>query len=72
MSCYIRYIKDFLSDIDIEPQNKEERKAVDLSIREAIGKKSSDKCNEVWKEVKAVLQDDHKRKLLISDLRELK
>ncbi|MDI6643781.1 MAG: hypothetical protein QME14_01885 [Methanobacteriaceae archaeon] len=72
MSCYIRHIKDFLSEIGIEPQNKEERKAVDLSIREAIGKKSSDKCNEVWKEVKAVLQDDNKKRLLISDLRQLK
>ena len=47
MSCYIRHMKDFLSDIDIEPETKDERKEVDLRIRKAIGKKESDKCNDV-------------------------
>ena len=70
MSCYFRHMKDFLSDLGIGPQNKDERKALDLSIREAIGKKSTDKCNEVWKEVKVVLQDDAKKRLLASQLTE--
>jgi len=70
MSCYIRHLRGFLSDLGIEPQNKEERKAVDLSIREAIGKKSGDKCNEVWKEVKTVLQDDSKKGLLANHLKD--
>jgi hypothetical protein len=38
MSCYIRHMIDFLGDIDIVPKTKEERKEIDLAIREAIGK----------------------------------
>ena len=54
MSCYIRYMKNFLSDLDIKPETKEERKDIDLVIRKVTGKKSTDKCNEVWKEVKSL------------------
>ena len=61
MSCYIRHIKDFLLDLDIDPQTKEERKEVDLAIRNIIGKKSADKCNDVWKEVKIWLNDNEKK-----------
>lgn len=68
MSCYIRHMKDFLSDLDIEPETKEERKEVDLAIRNAIGKKSTDKCNEVWEEVKIWLDDTQKKKKLQSNL----
>ena len=64
MSCYIRHMKDFLSDLDIEPETKE----VDLAIRKAIGKKSTDKCNEVWKEVKIWLDNDEKKQEFISNL----
>ena len=64
MSCYIRYMKDFLSDLDIEPQTKEERKEVDMAIRSALGKKSTDKCNNVWKEVKIWLNDNEKKQEL--------
>ena len=64
MSCYIRHMKDFLSDLDIEPETKE----VDLAIRKAIGKKSTDKCNEVWKEVKIWLDNDEKKLEFISNL----
>jgi hypothetical protein len=61
MSCYIRHMKDFLLDLDIDPQTKEERKEVDLAIRNIIGKKSTDKCNDVWKEVKIWLNDNEKK-----------
>ncbi len=69
MSCYIRHMKDFLSDINLDIETKEERKSVDLLIREAIGKNSTDKCNEVWKEVKVWLNDDEKRLELASNLK---
>jgi hypothetical protein len=69
MSCYIRHMKDFLMDLDIEPENKEERKEVDLTIRKIIGKKSTDKCNDVWNEVKIWLNDDAKKHELESNLR---
>ena len=61
MSCYIRHMNDFLGDIDIVPKTKEERKEIDLAIREAIGKDSFDKCNVVWKEVKIWLNNKDKR-----------
>jgi len=70
VSCYIRHMKGFLTDIDIEPETKEERKEVDLMIREAIGKKDSDKCNDVWREVKIWLNDEDKKLELESTLKE--
>lgn len=39
MSCYIRYMKNVLNEMNIEPQTKEDRKHIDLTIREIIGKK---------------------------------
>jgi len=70
VSCYIRHMKCFLTDIDIEPETKEERKEVDLMIREAISKKDSDKCNDVWREVKIWLNDKDKKLELESTLKE--
>lgn len=63
-------MKDFLHELGIEPETKEERKEIDLAIREAVEKKRDDKCNEVWKEVKIWLSDDKKRMLLQSKLKE--
>ena len=62
-------MKNFLSDLDIKPETKEERKDIDLIIRKVIGKKSTDKCNNVWKEVKVWLDDDEKSHELASVLR---
>jgi len=61
LSCYIRHMKIFLTDLGLETGTKEERKEVDLAIREIIGKKSTDKCNDVWKDVKVWLADDEKK-----------
>jgi hypothetical protein len=69
MSCYIRYMKNFLSNLDIKPETKEERKDIDLVIRKVTCKKSTDKCNEVWKEVKVWLDDEEKSQELASVLR---
>lgn len=69
MSCYIRYMKGFLEEVDIKPETKEDRKEVDLAIREVIGKSSGDKCNEVWREVKLWLEDEEKKKELADKLR---
>lgn len=60
MSCYIRHMKGFLNDLDIQPETKEERKEIDLAIREIIGKTPGDKCNEVWREVKIWMQNEDK------------
>jgi hypothetical protein len=69
MSCYIRHMNDFLSDLNIKPNTKEERKEVDLAIRKIIGKKSTDKCNDVWNEVKIWLNDNAKKHELESNLK---
>jgi hypothetical protein len=59
----------FLTDLGLETETKEERKEIDLAIREAIGKKSTDKCNDVWREVKIWLSDDTKKKKLAASLK---
>jgi hypothetical protein len=61
-------MKDFLSELNMKSETKKERKEVDLAIREIIGKKSTDKCNVVWMEVKVWLNDDVKRQELSSNL----
>lgn len=68
MSCYLRYMKDVLTEADLHPEDKKDRKEVDLSIRKIIGMKAEDKCNLVWKEVKIWLQDENKKQILIEKL----
>ncbi|MGF7117317.1 hypothetical protein [Methanobacterium oryzae] len=70
MSCYIRYMKEFLNGINIDPETKEDRKEIDENIRGIIGKSSSDKCNEIWREVKVWLQDPDKKQELEEKLKE--
>lgn len=69
MSCYIRYMKSTLNEIGINPETKEDRKEIDGQIRKIIGKKGSDKCNEVWKEVKTWLQDEKKKEKIVEGLK---
>jgi hypothetical protein len=69
VSCYIRHMKDFLADTGLETETKEERKDIDLAIRKVVGKKSSDKCNVVWKEVKTWLENDEKKVKLEYELK---
>ena len=69
MSCYLRHLKPIMGELGIEPATKEERKALDLAVRAVVGKGYADPCNEVWKEVKAWLQDESKKQLLAEALR---
>ncbi|BDZ68676.1 hypothetical protein [Methanobacterium ferruginis] len=69
MSCYLRHVKDVLLEADLHPENRKERKEVDLAIRKVVGMKSEDKCNVVWKEVKVWLHDEIKKKELITGLK---
>jgi hypothetical protein len=69
MSCYIRHMKGFLNDLEIQTETKEERKEIDLAIREIIGKTQGDKCNEVWREVKVWMQDEDKQEELKNKLK---
>ncbi len=70
MSCYLRHMKTILEEAGIEPQNKEERKAVDLAIRQATNQKKDEKCNIVWKEVKNWIQNEKKKTRLTNSLKE--
>ncbi len=69
MSCYLRYMKDVISDADLHPEGRSERKQLDLAIRKVVGMEDDDTCNVVWKEVKLWLQDEDKRKELIDKLK---
>lgn len=53
----------------VTPTNKEERKMVDLAMREIVGK-MEDKCPEVWKEIKSRLQEPNGEAELVSRLQE--
>lgn len=63
-------MKQFLNEININLETKEDRKEIDQIIRGIIGKNSSDKCNEVWREVKIWLQDPDKKQELKENLKE--
>lgn len=69
VSCYIRYMKSTLNEIGINPETKEDRKVIDNHVREIIGKKSSYKCNEVWREVKVCLNDEKLKEKMIEGLK---
>ncbi|HNR26144.1 MAG TPA: hypothetical protein PKI66_05480 [Methanobacteriaceae archaeon] len=70
MSCYLRYMKDVLEEADLHPQDRKERKEVDLAIRRIVGKSEKDQCNMVWKEVKLWLAADQKKALLVENLKD--
>lgn len=69
MSCYLRHMKDVLEEADLHPQDRKERKEVDLAIRQVVGKSEKDKCNVVWKEVKLWLADEKQKKVLVEKLK---
>lgn len=69
MSCYLRHMKDVLEEADLHPQDRKERKEVDLAIRQVVGKDQKDKCNVVWKEVKLWLADEKQKALLVEKLK---
>lgn len=69
MSCYLRHMKEVLEAADLHPEDKKERKDVDLAIRGVVGMNSEDQCNMVWKEVKVWLQDEDKKKQLTAELK---
>jgi hypothetical protein len=62
-------MNDFLGDRYCT-RNQEERKEIDLTIREAIGKDSLDQCNVVWKEVKIWLNNEDKKTKLANALKD--
>jgi len=70
MSCYLRHMKDVLEEADLHPQDRKERKEVDLAIRQVVGKDQKDNCNVVWKEVKLWLADEKQKALLVEKLKE--
>jgi hypothetical protein len=63
-------MKEVISDAGLDPQDRKDRKEIDLAIRSIVGQDPKEKCNIVWKEVKIWLQDDSKRAQLVQGLRE--
>ena len=66
MSCYVSHVEDLLLDAGIEP-TKPNRKQVDLILRQITGE---DHCNQVWRQVKAVVADPCGREKLAIKLRD--
>ncbi|MCK9152354.1 hypothetical protein [Methanobacterium alcaliphilum] len=70
MSCYLRHMKNVMKEAGLDPQDKYERKEVDLAIRRVVGEKEDQKCNLVWKKVKIWLHDVEKYTELVDGLKE--
>lgn len=69
MSCYLRHLKDILSEagVEVTPAN---RKQVDRAIHEAMGVGYKD-CPTAWKRLKQeVLGDEARRRELVRKVRE--
>ena len=69
MSCYLRHLGKVLDKAGVTPSTKEERKMVDLTIRDVMGMSGS-KCNEAWKELKPKLKEPGGEEHLIKELQE--
>ena len=68
MSCYLRHMKDILSEagIEVTPGNKKE---IDHAFHQLVGVSYKD-CPATWKRLKQeLLGDDQKRRDLIQKLR---
>jgi len=72
VSCYLRHLKPIFGELGLTPETREERKRIDLAIRAVVGKSAENPCNEVWKEVKAWLQDEGKKNSIVEELRKLR
>jgi hypothetical protein len=72
VSCYLRHLKPLFGKVGITPETKEERKRIDLAIRTVVGKSADNPCNEVWREVKAWLQDGGKKNAIVEELKKLR
>lgn len=66
MSCYVSHVEDLLRDAGIEP-TKPNRKRAHLILRQITGE---DHCNQVWRQVKALVADPCGREELASKLRD--
>jgi len=66
VSCYVSHVDDLLRDAGIEP-TKPNRKQVHLILRQITGE---DHCNQVWRQVKALVADPCGREELAIKLRD--
>jgi len=56
MSCYTRHLGAVMAEVGLE-DNKENRKRLDLILREFLGYALTDECSLVWKEIQRYLDD---------------
>jgi hypothetical protein len=66
VSCYVSHLDDLLRDAGIEPC-KPNRKQADVILRHITGE---NRCNQVWRRVKALVADPCGREELASKLRD--
>ena len=68
MSCYLRHLKKIIALAGVEPSGKEDRKYLDLAVREIVGASGDLQCNDVWKITKEWLKQPDGEERLISRL----
>lgn len=68
MSCYLRHLKHFFGELNLE-YDKANRKKVDQAVRLVVGV-TEGHCPEVWKEVKA-WRTEGKEQLLLDGVKKL-
>ncbi|MEI6309272.1 MAG: hypothetical protein WCP58_06505 [bacterium] len=56
MSCYTRHLGGVMAEVGLE-DNKENRKRLDIILREFLGYALTDECPLVWKEIQRYLAD---------------
>ena len=56
MSCYTRHLGGVMAEVGLE-DNKENRKRLDIILREFLGYALTDECLLVWKEIQRYLAD---------------
>ena len=64
MTCYQRHMHWLFEALDL-PYEKDERRAVDVAIKEAVGVPADTPCNELWLEHLKPM-DDNDRMALVS------
>jgi len=68
VSCYIRHLKGLMEEIPLS-ETKENKKRLDLAIREILGYSSKEDCPLVWQELKRWLADQSLKAELMIKLR---
>lgn len=69
MSCYLRHMSDVLKEAGVEV-TKENKKDIDRALHSLVNVEYKN-CSSTWKELKAMLQSEEGKNVLVQKLKEL-